>query len=68
MEDWEGSSLSPCSVSRLSVDLEWVSRHHVRIHGGPYVLGVATVGYLGVSLSLFLDKETAWYLTLISES
>ena len=64
----EGSSLIPCSVSRLSVGLEWVFRHHVRIHGGPYVLGVATVGYLCVSLSLFLDKETAWYLTLISES
>ena len=68
MEDLEGSSLSPCSVSRLSVGLEWVSRHHVRIHGGPYVLEVVAVGYLCVSLSLFLDKETAWYLTLISES
>ena len=55
-------------MSRLSVSLEWVSRHHVRIHGEPYVLEVVAVGYLCVSLSLFLDKETAWYLTLISES
>ena len=55
-------------MSRLSVGLEWVFRHHVRSHGGPYVIGVATVGYLCVSLSLFLDKGTAWYLTLISES
>ena len=46
-------------MSRLSVGLEWVFRHHVRSHDGPYVLGVATVGYLCVSLSLFLDRGTA---------